>query len=151
MRNPLRSPAATNLGLLIARLPIGYIFTMAGIIKIKGGIGAFVTQSAGSIPSYLPEALGRAYLYALPIVELLLGVLLILGWFTRTAAFFTALVLLSIMMAVSGWKEAQAPMPMPNSNAVLFAVALLLFFAGPGSFALDSFKFGKSSKPKPID
>src|SRR5262245_48451531 len=101
MRNPLKSPAATSLGLLIARLPIGYTFMMAGVIKIKGGIGAFVSQAAGSIPSYLPEAAGRAYLHALAFVELLLGVLLILGWFTRTAAFFTALVLLSIMMAVT--------------------------------------------------
>ena len=33
----------------------------------------------------MPEALGKAYLYALPCVELLVGILILLGWFTRLA------------------------------------------------------------------
>jgi uncharacterized membrane protein YphA (DoxX/SURF4 family) len=131
--------------LLIARIPIGMTFVAAGFMKLRGGVGAFVNQSMGAVPSYLTPGVGRAYLYALPTVELLIGVLLILGWFTRTTSFIAALVLLSILMAVD--KSFWVPQArVPNANVVLMSVALLLFFAGPGSCALDSLKFGRSSK-----
>ena len=76
-----------NLAMLLLRLPLGGLFLYAGLMKfIKVGYGNFVKGSAGSIPSYLPHALGMAYLYAVPFAEAIVGVLLIVGLMTRVAA-----------------------------------------------------------------
>ncbi|CAN5252212.1 MAG: DoxX family protein [Sphingomonas sp.] len=71
------------------------------------------------------------------IVELVTGVLIALGWFTRPAAF-----LASGTMAVAYWM-AHAPQnafPVNNGGdaAILFSfVFLYLVFAGPGAFSID--------------
>ncbi len=145
MKNLLKSAGSSNLGLLLARLPVGALFAYAGFFKIaKMGVANFVSKSAGTIPGFLPTPLGRAYLYALPFVELAVGVLIVLGWFTRAAGLIASLILISIMIAVTGVKsEAGGPF---HNNVIVLGVTLMLFFAGPGAIALDGVRLGKGNR-----
>ncbi len=71
------------------------------------------------------------------VLEAFGGLLLLLGLFTRPAAF-----ILSGMMAVAYWMAHAPQNPFPVNNggdaAILYCfIFLYLVFAGPGSFSLD--------------
>ncbi len=144
MRNPLKTPASNSLGLLLVRLPVGIIFINAAVMKFRMGVGTFVSSSIGLAPPYLPEQAARAYLYTLPVVEMIVGLLILFGWFTRVAALIASLILISIIMAVSGFHESLVP----NQNAILLSITLMLLLAGPGGFALDNYRFKRGGKSK---
>jgi uncharacterized membrane protein YphA (DoxX/SURF4 family) len=98
------------------------------------------------VPAYLPPAAGKAYLYSVPLAELLVGICLLLGLFTRVIGLITALMLLSFMMAVTGWKDPQGG-PF-NASVAYFMVALALMFLGPGRISVDAVLPRRRSKPK---
>src|SRR5262245_30473817 len=147
MRNPLTSPLSTSFGIFLVRVPIGALFIMAGFMKFRmeGGLSGFVNMALPMSKNYMPEALGKTYLYMLPFVELLVGVMILLGLFTRFAALIAALIMISIMMAVTGVKM---PDGSYHSNLFIFIMTLMLVFTGSGQLSLDSV-IGKSSKPTP--
>jgi putative oxidoreductase len=133
-------PVRFSIGLLIARLPIGFFFLIAGANKVKGGIPAFVQSAGGAVPSYLPTSLGHGYLYALPVFEILVGACLILGLFFRPVAFVASLMILSFILAVTGVTSDAGPF---QPNVVFLGLALGLAFAGPGAFSADRALFRK--------
>lgn len=85
-------------GLAVGRWALGVLFFFAGLGKIMGGVGGFVNGYL--VPAYsetfLPGPLVTAYGYALPWVELLLGLGLILGICRNCVLFTTALTLISL-------------------------------------------------------
>ncbi len=134
-----RSNVLVAAGLLIERIPTGLLFIHAGWMKIaRMGISAFVNQASGTIPPWLPSPLGRSYLYALPWVELLTGILLVLGLFGRIAATIMSLVLISITIAVTGIIE---PGKSISPNIIMLSITLGLVLMGPGPWSLDSLIF----------
>jgi uncharacterized membrane protein YphA (DoxX/SURF4 family) len=139
MKNPLRSSASSNLGMLLVRLPVGVFFVCVAIMKFRMGVGNFVQMSMEPALKFMPDTLARGYLHALPVVEILIGTLFILGLFTRTAALIASLILISIMIAVTGFWQNSAP----HSNVIFLGVTLLLMLAGPGSIALDNVRISK--------
>jgi thiosulfate dehydrogenase [quinone] large subunit len=135
MKNPFASPTSASLGLLIARVPIGLFFAMAAWAKIFSiGVSKFVAANAHSVPAFLPDYVGKTYLYLLPFFELSMGLLLILGLWTRLAGLITSLILISIIWAVTG--VGAPPMPF-HQNVIFLSVTLLLFLAGGGNFTID--------------
>lgn len=124
-----------DIGLLILRLPIGVLFAMAGLLKFRMGLREFVNKFASMIPSYLPHPVGVAYLYAVPPAELIVGLCLIFGVFARAISVITALMLISFMMAVTGWRDPQGG-PF-NASVVYLAIAIALALIGPGRISLD--------------
>jgi thiosulfate dehydrogenase [quinone] large subunit len=139
----MSSTTRLNLGLLLARLPLGLLFFLAGLAKITGGVASFVSESAKTVPSYVPPVLGRGYLYALPFVELITGAMIVLGLFTRVNALIQVLILFSIILAlgVEG---------VLRTNIVLLGLAMLLALVGAGDFSVDRMmgRKGKSSAPR---
>jgi putative oxidoreductase len=127
--------ALNSLGLLIARAPIGALFFLAGLGKIRGGIGAFAQSQMKNLPSFLPTSLGSAYLHAVPIFELLVGLSMLLGLFCRVGAAVAALMLLSFMIAITGVIQ---PGPYLQTNLVLFGLAVALALMGPGAYSIDA-------------
>ena len=124
-----------SLALLLCRLSIGVYFVMAGVAKVRGGVQNFVDGGfSRSMPSWLPEALGKPYGYALPWLEILVGAAVALGIFGRVAAGVMAAMLLSFMVAV-GVTDGTKPF---HSNVILFSLAVLLAVAGSGAFGLDA-------------
>jgi len=137
---------STDLALLLLRLPIGALFVFAGQMKIFTiGVGKFVAGSMEHVPSYLPPAVGKAYLYCVPWAELIVGICLLLGLMTRAIGLITALMLLSFMMAVTGWKDPHGGI---NQSVAYLCIALALMFLGPGRISIDAFlPVRKKSKP----
>jgi thiosulfate dehydrogenase (quinone) large subunit len=138
----------TSLGLLLARVPVGMFFLLAGVHKLQVGLHAFVGSTIGAVPSYIPAAIGRAYLFALPFAEITVGVLLVLGIATRLIGLIASLMLISFMMAITGFDPMKTGGPF-HYNAVFLGITLLLMFAGAGKFSGDAIVLKKPSPPAP--
>ena len=142
MTNPLKSESSRSLGLLLARLPIGAYFVLAGYSKVfgEGGVDAFVAKSLPAVPEYMPPWFGSNYLHALPYAEIALGSLLILGLLTRLSALAVTGMLVSFVIAYTGVKDPPRPF---HANLIYVGLAAMFILTGPGKISLDGLLFGR--------
>lgn len=119
---------------------LGVLRIVAGLLFLLHGSQKLLVFPAGEMP-------GAVELFSLfgigGLLELVGGLLLILGLFTRPVAFVVA-----GEMAVAYWMFHAPGNLFPTNNggdaAILFCfVFLYLVFAGPGAFALDGKLGGK--------
>lgn len=151
MRNPFNHPAWIDISLLVGRVLLGLYMLLAGWGKLRGGIPAFVNGGFAKLrPDWLPEALATPYGYAIPFLELLGGLMLILGLFTRTAAGVLTLVLLSISIAQMNANGITGAPPVgPFHHAyIMTAMCLMIAIIGSGRLALDPLYFGSTGEGK---
>ncbi|MBC7784093.1 MAG: DoxX family protein [Burkholderiales bacterium] len=143
MKNLFNHPAWIDISLLLARLALGIYMLIAGWIKMAGGVGTFVDGSFMKLkPEWLPDSFARPYGYALPFLELVTGLGLALGLFTRISAGIITLLLISIAIAVISEKGLAGGAPGPIHPSVIFAtLALVLMVLGSGRLALDPLYF----------
>jgi len=135
------NPLIVDVALLLNRIALGALFLFAGYRKLfpagKGigeALSGFVNSQLDNAP--LPEFLAKVYLFTLPFMEVLAGLLLIVGLLTRVWAAIIALMLLSFMLAFGiGWWPDSGPAFDPN--VILFTLALLLATLGSGRLGLD--------------
>jgi uncharacterized membrane protein YphA (DoxX/SURF4 family) len=144
MTNPLNTDYARNTALLLARVPIGVFFLLAGYGKIAGGVGEFVDAASASLPHFISADFGRAYLHALPFVEMLVGVTMIVGFYTRVSAMLMSLMLVSFIIAATGIGFNVGGSPPLSFNVVFLGLTILLMVSGGGQIAVDH-TFGKSA------
>ena len=88
------------LGTLL-RLVLGGVLLLAGALKVTN-----LGQSALAVRAYqlLPYDLAGYVGYALPIIEIVIGLLLVLGLFTRISALLGALLMLAFVIGIaSAW------------------------------------------------
>jgi putative oxidoreductase len=109
------------------RIVAGLLFLAHGVVKLFG-------FPEGAQPGEVEIA---SLMGVGAIIELVTGVLLVLGLFTRPAAFIA-----SGQMAVAYWMFHFPSSPYPAANggdaAILFCfVFLYIFTAGPGAWSLD--------------
>lgn len=124
MMNRIHNSAlfTTDAGLLVLRIGLGIIFIVSGWMKVSNmhsTVGFFATIGFGAFWAYLAS-----------IVELLGGIAVLLGVFTRISAALLAIVMIVAMYVV----HAQPTMIM-TSLSVFFS-SLAVFFAGAGKYAL---------------
>jgi len=144
MQNPFKTEQAKDVALLLARVPLGVYFLLAGYAKIAGGVGNFVTKASPSIPHFLSPSLGRMYLQTLPFVEMIAGVAMVIGLYTRVSAGLIALMLISFAIAVTGVGFKAGEAPEIDKGLVFLGLALLLLTTGGGRMAVDQ-SFGKAA------
>jgi putative oxidoreductase len=134
-------PANVDLGLLILRVWLGAsMFWLHGMMKLQG-----FSQMSGQFINFF--GIGQKASLCLAIfAEFLCSVLLVLGLFSRLAAFFLAFTmgtafLLVHKMAFSG--------PMSGEIAFIYLAGFVtLLISGPGRYSLDGKgKGAKKSKP----
>lgn len=145
MTNPFNHPAMIDISLLLARLSLGVYMLIAGWNKMTGdGLSAFVNGGFKSLtPSWLPWSLAQPYGYMLPILELLTGLALVLGLFTRIAAGIMTLMLLSIAIAVVSARGITGGASGSFHHSIIMATfAFVLAIVGSGRLALDPLYFG---------
>jgi putative oxidoreductase len=132
-------------GLLLLRVSAGAAMILHGVPKFIGG--APVLESVGSaISVYGLHGHALAWGFAAATVEVLGGLLLILGVCSRFAALALFCVLLTALISIKpsltlsafgGWAH----------PAMMMMTFLALFFTGPGEYSLSGGgKGGKSSK-----
>jgi uncharacterized membrane protein YphA (DoxX/SURF4 family) len=83
---------------LVARLVVGGVWIVAGWLKLP-----YPAESVRAVRAYrlLPEAVVPAVGYALPVVEIAIGVLLVVGLGTRVAAAASALLQIAFVVGIS--------------------------------------------------
>lgn len=83
---------------LVARLVLGAVFLVAGGLKVTTPEAlAKATQAYQLLPHDVAGYVG----YALPIIEVILGLLLILGLFTRISAVISSLLLVAFIIGIA--------------------------------------------------
>ena len=85
----------------LLRLVLGGVILVAGALKVTN-----LGQSALAVRAYqlLPYDLAGYVGYALPIIEIVIGLLLVLGLFTRISALLGALLMLAFVIGIaSAW------------------------------------------------
>ncbi len=93
----MNARVADGLG-TVARLVLGGVFIVAGGLKVTTPeASAKATQAYQVLPHDLAAYVG----YALPTVEVVLGLLLLLGLFTRTAAIITSVLLVVFIAGIA--------------------------------------------------
>ncbi len=136
MTNPFKSHTSRQIGLLIPRIPMGLIFICASISKFQGGIKDFVNDHKHQLPDILPSPVEQTYLYAIPFLELVVGILILIGLLTRTASTVASLMLLSFMIAITGAYAPGHPLQI-SFNLAYLAITLMLVMSGPGTISVD--------------
>jgi putative oxidoreductase len=138
----------TGIGLLLLRVPIGAYFFIAGFGKIAGtGLSAFIARGMSVAPAGVPEPVMKGYLGALPFLEMIVGVLVAIGLFTRVASFVMSLMLVSFLVALGKGFAFDGSAEPFDKNIVFLGLTLSLVFAGGGRFSVDNV-WGKSKSQK---
>jgi uncharacterized membrane protein YphA (DoxX/SURF4 family) len=88
----------TDLVGLLARLILGIVIIVAGALKVTSP-----AVSARAVRAYqiLPFDFAGYVGYALPVVEIVIGLLLVAGLFTRLSAFVGGLLMLAFIIGIS--------------------------------------------------
>ena len=137
MKNPLASDLSSNLGLLLARVPLGLYFAMAGYHHFT--TQNFATQYVAALPTWMPPEAGKGYSSVLPFLEMAVGGLLLLGLTTRLGGLLAA-VITGVVVAAAGFKV------YPDAGhqmLVMLGLSILLLCLGGGKFTLDNFLFNR--------
>ena len=106
----------------VLRLALGGLLLIVGIGKFSGGVEAFVSGAAPMFDGTLiPMTLAKGFLTLVPLLEVVVGGLLLLGLFTSVAAWVGAFVfaLFIVGLATTGKPE------MVNNFILLFATVWL--------------------------
>ena len=144
MKNPLASDLSGNLGLLLARIPLGLYFAVAGYAHFK--TQNFATQYVAALPAWMPQEAGKGYSSVLPFLEMAVGALLLLGLTTRVGGFLAAGIT-GMVVASVGFKLYP---DIGHQVPVMFGLSLMLLCMGGGKFTLDNFLFNqKKGEPVP--
>lgn len=114
--------SSVNTGLLVLRIGVGAIFIFAGWMK--------VSDLHGTVTMFAGMGFNAFWAYVASFVELLGGIAVLLGIFTRGAAF-----LLMITMIVALYKVHADPAMLMTPLAMFFAT-LALSFTGAGTYSL---------------
>ena len=124
----------------LTRVALGWFLLHQGwgkvVQDVTDGPGTFYRSGffQSNNPDWLPAVLAAPYGYALPWVELIFGVLLVLGLYNRLTAGVATLVFVSILMA---WLDAGNLLPR-HMLMVYAPLGAYFFFAGPGRYSLDA-------------
>ncbi|MBD3581447.1 DoxX family protein [Flavobacterium selenitireducens] len=126
-----------NYAYFAARLPIGFSFFGHGLVrlpKMEDFAGWMVSAMENSM---LPAEIVRPFAYVLPIAELLIGLLVLAGLFTRQAL-FAGIMTMSLLVFGSTTIEDWGAITGQLFHAAYFAV--LLWLVPYNSVALDKLR-----------
>ncbi len=123
------------LSCFLLRLAVAMSMLTHGLVRIPK-LEAFASGMAQNFqPSMLPQDLVLVFGYFLPIAELLIGILLLIGLFTKYATIGGALVM-SMLIFGSGMIEQWGAMPSQLIHALFFV--LLLSYNQYDKYSVDS-------------
>lgn len=128
---------------LLLRLAVGASMFSHGLVRLPK-LHTFSQWMVSEFQkSFLPEAMVGPFSYLLPFLELLIGMLLLLGLFTRQAALAGGLVM-SILLFGSGLIEEWGAMPSQLLHCLFFLLILALL--PHNRYSLDQALFPSSTE-----
>jgi putative oxidoreductase len=149
LRAHWRNRVAMDRLLMLVRMALGLLLIATGALKIGHG-----PELAAAVAAFrlLPQAVIPALALILPYFEVLLGLYLLAGLFTRAAAIVAAVLLVVYAGAIASavirhipancgcfgpYDQAKADWPHVAFDVALACIAALLAAGGSGSFSLD--------------
>ena len=121
-------------GPLMIRLPLGAYFILAGLTKFQN----MPTFMEGVRDLHvLPTQVAMLYGTLLPYIEIITGVLLVIGLWTTLASLFAVLMLGSFTYALGVFPHKT---DLFNKDLILLGGALSLMFLGSGTWSVDKIK-----------
>jgi len=124
-----------SLAYALLRIALGVNFAGHGLIRIYNGVGSFAASTAEHLAkSPLPHSLTLGFSYAIPFLEAILGLTLILGVFTRIALVCGALFMMALTIGVTSNQQWDIA-----SQQLLYSIVffLLLYLMEHNTLALD--------------
>ena len=142
---------------LVARLVVGGVWIWAGLAKLADPLGSVrAVQAYELLPLSVAEPVG----YALPAIEVVIGLALVVGVMSRGAAVISSVLFVGFVVGIASvWArgieidcgcfggggydpDASSKYPFEIARDVaLLAASLLVVWVGPGRLALDSVLF----------
>jgi thiosulfate dehydrogenase [quinone] large subunit len=125
-----------SLAYALLRISLGINFAGHGLIRIHNGVAAFAqTTTEHLAKSPLPPGLTYALSYAIPFIEAILGLTLILGVFTRISLATGAIFMMFLTIGVTANQQWDIA-----GQQLLYSVTffLLLFLHEHNQFSLDT-------------
>ncbi len=120
---------------LLARLPMGMAFFGHGLIRFTK-LSMFSHWMVGQLgKSFVPGSIVLAFGYVLPFLEFILGLLLLLGLFTRSAIVLSAVVILALIFGscmIEQWDNVFTQLIYGGYLALLF------YFADYNKVSIDN-------------
>jgi thiosulfate dehydrogenase (quinone) large subunit len=119
---------------LLLRIGVGMSMFGHGLVRMPklAGFSGWMTKSFEH--SMLPEALVKPFSYILPFAELITGILLLAGLFTKQALIAGSVVMIALVFGstmVENWEA------IPSQLMHLAFFAVLLHFISSNSYAAD--------------
>lgn len=149
----------TSIPMLVLRLILGGIFVFAAAVKLQDPQG--VADTILGFELGIPDHLVLLGAYVVPWAEMLIGVALVVGLWTRAAALLYALTMAAFIAAIIsviqrgmslecqclGRFKLYCSGPLGTckvvENSILLGGALIIFVLGAGGFSLDRFLYGR--------
>jgi thiosulfate dehydrogenase [quinone] large subunit len=126
-----------SLAYALLRIAFGVNFAGHGLIRLYNGVGVFAhTTQEHLAKSPLPQSLTLGVSYAIPFVEAVLGLTLILGVFTRISLLCGAVFMMALTLGVTANQQWDVA-----SQQLVYCVVffLLLYFIEHNAVAIDSY------------
>ena len=125
-----------NLAYTLLRVALGINFLGHGLFRILSGVGTFAATTADHMTkSPLPHGFTLGFGYAIPWIELLLGLSLILGLLTRTSLILGAVFMMALTIGVTSNQQWDVAGQQLLYSLIFFA---LLFLHEHNTFSLDN-------------
>src|SRR5580704_6973415 len=126
-----------SLAYALLRIAFGVNFAGHGLIRIYNGVAAFATTTAEHLAkSPLPHNFAYGFSYAIPLLEAVLGLTLILGVFTRLSLICGAVFMMALTVGVTANQQWDVAGQQLLYSVVFF---LLLYLIEHNALALDNY------------
>lgn len=139
----IEHPAHRECAYALLRSTLGIIFLAAGIGKFMAGVGAFASGMQQNFAGKLPSALVLPFGYALPFLEVAVGLMLVAGLFNYFGAVLTGL----LMIALTFGKLIEGDTATVAHNlSYSVIVFLLIWFSEYNGYSIDRLLQGKKTR-----
>jgi thiosulfate dehydrogenase [quinone] large subunit len=126
-----------SLAYALLRIAFGVNFAGHGLIRIHNGVDAFAATTAEHLAkSPLPHSLTLGFSYAIPFLEAILGLTLILGVFTRISLVCGAVFMMALTIGITANQQWDVASQQLIYSLVYF---LLLYLIEHNALALDNY------------
>jgi thiosulfate dehydrogenase [quinone] large subunit len=130
--------ADKSLAYVLLRVAFGVNFAMHGFIRMYSGLGTFAATTAEHMAkSPLPHGFVLGFSYAIPVIEAVLGVALILGLLTRVTLVLGAVFMMGLTIGVGSNQQWDTAGQQLVYSVVFF---LLLFLLEHNALAVDQLR-----------
>jgi thiosulfate dehydrogenase [quinone] large subunit len=133
-----------SLAYALLRIAFGVNFAGHGLIRIYNGVGVFAQSTAEHLAkSPLPHTFTFGFSYALPFLEAILGLTLVLGVFTRISLVCGAVFMMVLTIGITANQQWDVASQQLVYSVVFF---FLLYLIEHNALALDNYLRSTSSR-----